>query len=184
MRDSRPPRSSETSEVCPTVVTRWGAARCGAPSFLSLTNTPFAAKSPQFRTQRSPFSIPMSIWFHQAVPEALTDLSAGTMVEHLGIEFLEVGEDSLTARMPVDPRTIQPAGLLHGGASVALAETLGSVAATCALIRPTPRASAWRSTPTTFARCDRASSPAWHGRSTSARRHRCGISASPTSRTA
>ena len=52
------------------------------------------------------------------------------MVEHLGIEFLEVGEDSLTARMPVDRRTIQPAGLLHGGASVALAETLGSVAAT------------------------------------------------------
>ena len=71
----------------------------------------------------------MSIWFHQADPEALTDLSAGTMVEHLGIEFLEVGEDSLTARMPVDRRTIQPAGLLHGGASVALAETLGSVAA-------------------------------------------------------
>jgi 1,4-dihydroxy-2-naphthoyl-CoA hydrolase len=52
------------------------------------------------------------------------------MVEHLGIEFVAVGEDSITARMPVDQRTVQPAGLLHGGASVALAETLGSVAAT------------------------------------------------------
>lgn len=51
------------------------------------------------------------------------------MVETLGIEFLEVGDDCITARMPVDQRTIQPAGLLHGGASVSLAETLGSVAA-------------------------------------------------------
>jgi uncharacterized protein (TIGR00369 family) len=52
-----------------------------------------------------------------------------TMVDHLGIEFLEVGDDYVKARMPVDRRTIQPFGLLHGGASVALAETLGSVAA-------------------------------------------------------
>jgi len=52
------------------------------------------------------------------------------MVEHLGIEFTEVGEDYLVAKMPVDRRTHQPMGLLHGGASVALAETLGSVAAT------------------------------------------------------
>ena len=52
-----------------------------------------------------------------------------TMIEHLGIEFLEVGDDYVKARMPVDHRTIQPFGLLHGGASVALAETLGSVAA-------------------------------------------------------
>jgi 1,4-dihydroxy-2-naphthoyl-CoA hydrolase len=51
------------------------------------------------------------------------------MIEHLGIEFLEVGDDYIKARMPVDHRTIQPFGLLHGGASVALAETLGSVAA-------------------------------------------------------
>lgn len=51
------------------------------------------------------------------------------MVDHLGIEFLEVGDDYVKARMPVDRRTIQPFGLLHGGASVALAETLGSVAA-------------------------------------------------------
>ena len=52
-----------------------------------------------------------------------------TMIDHLGIEFLEVGGDYIKARMPVDHRTIQPFGLLHGGASVALAETLGSVAA-------------------------------------------------------
>jgi 1,4-dihydroxy-2-naphthoyl-CoA hydrolase len=52
-----------------------------------------------------------------------------TMIDNLGIEFLEVGDDYVKARMPVDRRTIQPFGLLHGGASVALAETLGSVAA-------------------------------------------------------
>jgi 1,4-dihydroxy-2-naphthoyl-CoA hydrolase len=51
------------------------------------------------------------------------------MVSNLGIEFVEVGEEHISARMPVDERTIQPFGLLHGGASVALAETLGSVAA-------------------------------------------------------
>ena len=50
------------------------------------------------------------------------------MVEHLGIEFIEVGRDFITAKMPVDHRTVQPMGLLHGGASMALAETLGSVA--------------------------------------------------------
>ncbi len=72
----------------------------------------------------------MSIWNLEATPDSLNAISANTMVEHLGIEFTAIGEDSLTARMPVDHRTVQPAGLLHGGASVALAETLGSVAAT------------------------------------------------------
>ena len=51
------------------------------------------------------------------------------MVTHLGIEFTGIGDDFLEATMPVDHRTIQPMGLLHGGANVALAETLGSVAA-------------------------------------------------------
>jgi 1,4-dihydroxy-2-naphthoyl-CoA hydrolase len=51
------------------------------------------------------------------------------VVSSLGIEFLEVGPDFLTARMPVDARTVQPMGILHGGASIVLAETLGSVAA-------------------------------------------------------
>jgi 1,4-dihydroxy-2-naphthoyl-CoA hydrolase len=58
-------------------------------------------------------------------------MSRATAVEHLGIEFTEVGDDCLTARMPVDGRTIQPYGLLHGGASVLLAETVGSAAAHC-----------------------------------------------------
>jgi len=61
--------------------------------------------------------------------EYLHTLSKGTMAEHLGIEFVKIGDDHLVARMPVDHRTKQPFGLLHGGASVALAETLGSVAA-------------------------------------------------------
>ncbi len=52
-----------------------------------------------------------------------------TMVTHLGIEFTGIGDDFLEATMPVDHRTIQPMGLLHGGANVALAETLGSLAA-------------------------------------------------------
>lgn len=50
------------------------------------------------------------------------------MVEHLGIEFIELGENYITAKMPIDHRTTQPMGLLHGGASIVLAETLGSVA--------------------------------------------------------
>lgn len=56
-------------------------------------------------------------------------LCADTLVQNLGIEFLEFGPDFIRARMPVDGRTRQPAGLLHGGASLALAETLGSLGA-------------------------------------------------------
>lgn len=52
------------------------------------------------------------------------------MVEHLGINITEIGDDFIAATMPVDHRTTQPMGLLHGGASVSLAETLGSIAAT------------------------------------------------------
>ena len=58
----------------------------------------------------------------------LQEFSKNTMVEHLGIEFLELGDNFISARMPVDQRTHQPMGLLHGGASLVLAETLGSVA--------------------------------------------------------
>lgn len=65
--------------------------------------------------------------------DALNDLGKGNLTSHLGIEFTEFGKDYLIAKMPVDHRTIQPFGLLHGGASVALAETLGSVAATLTL---------------------------------------------------
>ena len=73
----------------------------------------------------------MSVFNSAVTIEKLNALSANTLVSHLGIEYTQVGEDFIEARMPVDHRTHQPLGLLHGGASVALAETLGSVAATC-----------------------------------------------------
>ena len=61
--------------------------------------------------------------------EAVNDMGKGCMVETLGIQFTEIGPNYLKATMPVDQRTKQPMGLLHGGASVALAETMGSVGA-------------------------------------------------------
>ena len=71
----------------------------------------------------------MAIWFKDNFSlEKLSALSAGTMAEFLGIEWLEVGENFIKAKMPVDERTRQPYGLLHGGASCVLAETIGSVA--------------------------------------------------------
>jgi 1,4-dihydroxy-2-naphthoyl-CoA hydrolase len=71
----------------------------------------------------------MPIWTVPITPQEINQRSQGTMLSHLGIEFLEVNEDSLKARMPVDERTLQPAGILHGGASATLAESLGSMAA-------------------------------------------------------
>jgi 1,4-dihydroxy-2-naphthoyl-CoA hydrolase len=72
-----------------------------------------------------------SIWQHvdRANVAHLQEVHIGTAVEHLGIEFLEVGPDFIRARAPVDQRTKQPMGILHGGVSVVLAETLGSSAA-------------------------------------------------------
>ncbi len=73
----------------------------------------------------------MSIWFR---PYTLEEIPVtGGLPRHLGIEFTELGEDYLRGRMPVDERTHQPYGILHGGASVALAETLGSVGAMLAI---------------------------------------------------
>lgn len=69
------------------------------------------------------------IWKNNVDPEHLNAMSKSTMLEHLGITFTEFGDDYIEATMPVDERTVQPFGLLHGGASVALAESLGSVAA-------------------------------------------------------
>jgi 1,4-dihydroxy-2-naphthoyl-CoA hydrolase len=71
----------------------------------------------------------MILWKVLKTVEQLNESSKDTLAEYLGIEFVEVGEDYLKARMPVDRRTVQPAGILHGGASAALAETVGSVAA-------------------------------------------------------
>lgn len=64
---------------------------------------------------------------------ALNHLCEDCMVSHLGIIFTEIGDDYLIATMPVDNRTKQPMGLLHGGASVALAETMGSIGAIACL---------------------------------------------------
>lgn len=68
------------------------------------------------------------IWRREVNLAALNKMGEGNMVEHVGIVFTHVGDNALEATMPVDSRTRQPFGLLHGGASVVLAETLGSVA--------------------------------------------------------
>lgn len=73
------------------------------------------------------------IWSQLPSLEKIQESCAGTMCEHLGMIFTEIGDDYLVATMPVDHRTKQPAGLLHGGASVALAETLGSIASALCL---------------------------------------------------
>lgn len=71
----------------------------------------------------------MRVWTQPISVDLLTGIHKDTAVAHLGIEFLEVGDDFIRARVPVDTRTRQPYGLLHGGVSVVLAETLGSCGA-------------------------------------------------------
>jgi 1,4-dihydroxy-2-naphthoyl-CoA hydrolase len=72
----------------------------------------------------------MSIWYDPSITAAqINPIGKGNMAEYLGMEITEIGEDYLKGTMPVDHRTRQPYGLLHGGASVALAETLGSLGA-------------------------------------------------------
>ena len=71
----------------------------------------------------------MRIWKKPITIEALAAMHVDTAVARLGIEFLEIGDDFIRARVPVDGRTRQPYGLLHGGVSVVLAETLGSCGA-------------------------------------------------------
>jgi 1,4-dihydroxy-2-naphthoyl-CoA hydrolase len=69
----------------------------------------------------------MAIWFHKDLSvEKIGQTGKGTMSEYLGIEWVEIGDNFLKAKMPVDHRTKQPYGLLHGGASCVLAETIGS----------------------------------------------------------
>jgi len=71
----------------------------------------------------------MAIWrVHRSI-EDLKNRSKNTLIENIGIEFIEIGEDFIKAKMPVDNRTKQPYGMLHGGASLAFAETLASEAA-------------------------------------------------------
>ena len=73
----------------------------------------------------------MGIWFGTPTVEEGNRMMRGLLADHLGIRFTEFGEDYLRGTMPVGPRTHQPMGYLHGGASVVLAESLGSVAANC-----------------------------------------------------
>ena len=75
----------------------------------------------------------MSIWRQRPTIDQLNKLARNTLLEQIDIVFTEVGDDYLAATMPVDQRTHQPFGLLHGGATAALAESLGSSAANCCL---------------------------------------------------
>lgn len=75
----------------------------------------------------------MKLWKREMTLEGLNAVRKNTMLETIGIEFIAFTDDTITARMPVDHRTHQPYGILHGGASAALAETLGSIAAECAM---------------------------------------------------
>jgi uncharacterized protein (TIGR00369 family) len=77
----------------------------------------------------------MSLWHGDVSAVDLPAMASGTLIENLGIEIVEVRDDALVGRMPVDRRTVQPAGVLHGGASVALAETLASWAGYLAIDR-------------------------------------------------
>ncbi len=69
-----------------------------------------------------------SIFRRRYTPQEINKIHENSAVERLGIEFTEVGDDFMRARMPVDQRTTQPLGVLHGGSSVLLAETMGSLA--------------------------------------------------------
>lgn len=71
----------------------------------------------------------MSIWYGNVSLDQIRKMQIDTIDELLGIEIIEIGDDFLKGKMPVDHRTHQPTGMLHGGASVVLAETLGSIAA-------------------------------------------------------
>ncbi|MGH8378225.1 MAG: hotdog fold thioesterase [Gammaproteobacteria bacterium] len=79
----------------------------------------------------------MSIWRQTLTVDDLNQYQQRTLVTHLGIRYTEIGDDYIRAVMPVDERTKQPAGILHGGASVALAETLGSTGANLVVDRET-----------------------------------------------
>lgn len=72
----------------------------------------------------------MSIWKVRATPESVNEICKGTMCEHIGLVITEVGDDYIRATLPVDERTQQHMGIIHGGASVVLAETIGSVGST------------------------------------------------------
>jgi len=75
----------------------------------------------------------MNIWFHHPTPEQVNERGKDTLTTFIGIEVTEIGENYIKGTMPVDERTVQPLGLLHGGASCVLAESLGSIGAALVL---------------------------------------------------
>ena len=76
----------------------------------------------------------MSIWFNKSLSvDSLKSFGINTMVKHLGMDWVAIGNDYIKMSMPIDERTKQPYGLLHGGASCALAETVGSIASQCVI---------------------------------------------------
>ncbi len=79
----------------------------------------------------------MGIWRNENTVAEIQEFARNTLAEHIGIRMTEIGPDYLRATMPVNPHTHQPSGVLHGGASVALAETVGSVAANLCVDRKT-----------------------------------------------
>jgi len=79
----------------------------------------------------------MKMWTIDLSVAMLNERGKNTLVELLGIEFIEIGEDFMRAKMPVDHRTKQPLGIMHGGSSCVLAETVGSTAANCCVDQAT-----------------------------------------------
>ncbi len=93
---------------------------------------------PLLKHRRKPGRLPpMSIWQSEPTLAEIQDKARNTLAEYIGIRFTQIGPDFLCATMPVNPHTHQPTGVLHGGASVALAETVGSVAANLCVDRAT-----------------------------------------------
>lgn len=82
----------------------------------------------------------MKIWKHDISLEQLNTINNRTMADFLGIRFTEIGDDYLVATMPANERTLQPAGIVHGGANVALAESVASLAANLTIDRNLYRA--------------------------------------------
>lgn len=82
----------------------------------------------------------MKIWKQDMTIEQLNSINTGTMADFLGIRFTEIGDNFLVATMPANERTLQPAGIVHGGANVALAESVASLAANLTIDRNLYRA--------------------------------------------
>jgi 1,4-dihydroxy-2-naphthoyl-CoA hydrolase len=107
--------------------------RAAGPGKIAIEGALLKALSAKLRVMNTPRApgtpTAQRIWRNEATPEILMERARNTLAEHLGIRVIEIGPDYLRATMPVNRHTHQPMGILHGGASVALAETVGSLAA-------------------------------------------------------